>query len=79
MLVVPTDVTKDISKRYEELETKARNFNRSQSNNSDDYDEKHIKIRLSSENYLPLIKHLELPNIITVVRAAFMKITNTTS
>ena len=39
--------------------------------NSDDYDEKYMKIKLNSDDELPLNKMIEIPSMITVVRAAF--------
>ena len=42
----------------------------------DDYDKKHTKIKLDSEDKLPLNKTIEIPVMIVVLRAVFMKITN---
>ena len=36
-----------------------------------DYDEKHIKIKFTLDNELPLNKMIEVPNMITVVRDVF--------
>ena len=38
---------------------------------SDDYDEKFIKIKLDSDDKLPLNKTIELPVMVIVVRATF--------
>ena len=43
---------------------------------SDDYDEKYLKIKLDSNDKLPLNKTIEIPVIVAFVRAIFMKITN---
>ena len=39
--------------------------------NSDDYDEKYMKIKFDSDDELPLNKTVEIPSMITVVRAVF--------
>ena len=39
--------------------------------NSDDYDEKYIKIKFDSDVELPLNKMREIPSMIIVVRAVF--------
>ena len=41
------------------------------SNNSDNYNEKYIKIKINSDDDLPLKKTLELHNMIIVVRSVF--------
>ena len=48
-----------------------RNLIKSKTNNSDDYDEKHIKIKYNSDDVLSLKKTLELCSIIIVVRVVF--------
>ena len=48
-----------------------RDLIRSKTNNSDDYDEKHIKIKYNSDDVLSLMKTLELCSMIIVVKAAF--------
>ena len=63
-------------KRYEDLWSKIRNLIRSITKNSDDYDEKYIKIKFNLDDELPLNKTIEIPSMAIVVRAAFMKITN---
>ena len=49
-----TEESKDIPKKYEELWTKIRDLIRSKTNNSDNYDEKYMKIKLNSDDNLPL-------------------------
>ena len=39
--------------------------------NSDNYDEKYIKIKFNSDHELPLNKTIETPSMIIVVRAVF--------
>ena len=41
--------------------------------NSDDYDEKYMKIKLNSDDELPLNKTLKIPTITIVVRAIFLE------
>ena len=38
---------------------------------SDDYDEKYIKIKFNSDDELPLNKMTEIPSMIIVIRAVF--------
>ena len=71
LTLVPTDENKDILTKYEELWKKIKYLLRSVTNNLHDYDEKYMKIRFNSDNYLPLKKTLELYNIATVVRSVF--------
>ena len=58
--------------------TKIRNLIRSISRNSDDYDEKLMKIKFHSDDELPLNKTTKFPSMIIVVGSVFflMKITN---
>ena len=48
-----------------------RDSNRSITNNSDDFDEKYMKIKFSFDDELLLNKTIEIPSIIIVVRAVF--------
>ena len=41
--------------------------------NSDDYDEKHMKIKFNSDDKLPLNKTIEIPSMLIVVRAIFLE------
>ena len=47
-------------KKYDELWSKIRDLIRLITNNSDDYDEKYIKIKFNSDDDLPLKKMLKL-------------------
>ena len=44
-MLVPTDESKKIIKKYEELRNKTKDLIRSKTSNSDDYDEKFMKIK----------------------------------
>ena len=44
---------------------------RSITKNSDDYDEKYLKIKFDSDDILPLNKTIEIPIVTIVVRAVF--------
>ena len=46
---------------------------RSITKNSDDYDEKYMKIKFNSDDELPLNKMVEIPNMTIVIRAIFLK------
>ena len=52
MTLVPTNESQEIMKKYEELWNKIRYIIRSKSNNSDNYDEKYMKIKLNSDDDL---------------------------
>ena len=56
--------------------SKIRYLIRSITKNSDDYDEKYMKIKFASDDDLPLNKTKEIHNVTIVVRAFFMEITN---
>ena len=71
LTLVPTNESKEKIKRYEELWSKIRDFIRSVTKNSDDYNEKYMKIKFNSDDDLPLNKAIEIPSITIVVRAVF--------
>ena len=54
---------KKILEKYEELWTKIRDLIRSKTKESDNYDEKYMKIKFNSDDYLPLKKTPELRNL----------------
>ena len=72
---VPTNEGREKIKKYEELWIKIRDLIRSVTKNSDDYDydEKYIKIKLNSDDELPLNKTVEIPTVAIVVRAIFLE------
>ena len=57
-----------VTKNYEELCRKIRDLVRSITKNSDDYDEKHMKIKFNLDDDFPLNKTLEICNMIMTVR-----------
>ena len=59
-MLVPTDESKDTLKKYKEMWSKVRDLIRSITNNSEDYDEKYMKIKSNSDDDLHLKKTLEL-------------------
>ena len=63
--------TKKKIKKYEELQSKIRYLIRSITKNSDDYDEKYMKMKFNSNDKLPLNKMTEIPSMIIVVRTIF--------
>ena len=71
LTLVPTNESKEIIKKYEELWSKIRDLIRSITKNSNDYDEKHMKIKFDSDNGLLLNKTIEIYNVTIVVRAIF--------
>ena len=52
-MLVPTDESKGTPKRYEELWSGIKYFIRSITNNSNDYDEKYMKIKIISDDNFP--------------------------
>ena len=58
-------------KKYEELLSEIRDLIRSKTNNSDDYDEKYMKIKFNSDDDLPANKTLEISSMLIVIKAAF--------
>ena len=58
-------------KKQYELWIKIRDLIRLITKTSDDYDEKDIKIKLSSDDKLPLNKTIEIPVMVIVVRTVF--------
>ena len=75
LTLVPTNKSKEKIKKYEELWIKIRDLTRSITKNSDGYNyvEKHMKIKLNSDDELPLNKIVEIPTITIVVRAIFLE------
>ena len=70
-MLVPTNDSKGIIKKQEELWIKVRHLIRSITKNSDDYDEKYMKIKFNSDDELTLNKTIEIPSFIIFVRAVF--------
>ena len=70
LTVVPTNENKEKLKK-EELGSKIRDLIRSVTKNSDDYDEKYIKIKFNLDGESPLIKTTEASTMAIVVRAVF--------
>ena len=56
LTLVLTNESKEEIKRYEELSIKIRDLIKLITKNSENYDEKYMKIKLSSDNELPLKK-----------------------
>ena len=60
LTLVPTNESMEKIKKYEELWIKIRDLIRSITKNSDDYDEKYIKIKFNLDDELPLNKMIEI-------------------
>ena len=69
--LVPTNETKEKIQKFEKLWIKIRDLIRSITKNGDDHDEKYMKIKLCSDNELPLSNTIEIPTITIVVRTVF--------
>ena len=59
-MLVPTNESKGKIKKQEELWIKIRDLIRSLTKNSDDYDEKYMKIKFNSDDELTLNKTIEI-------------------
>ena len=71
MTLFPTDQSKDTVKTYAELRNKIKNLIKAITDNSDNYDEKHTKIKFNSDDDSRLKKTLELHNMVIVLRSVF--------
>ena len=71
LTLVPTNKSKEIIKKYEDLWSKVRDLISSITNNSNDYDEKYVKINFNLDDELPLNKMIEVCSMIKVNRAVF--------
>ena len=71
LTLVPTNESKEKIKNYEELWIKPRDLIRSIIKNSDDYDEKYMKIKFDSDDNFPINKMIEIPIVTIAVRAVF--------
>ena len=71
LTLVPTNENKEKIKKFEELWIKTRDLIRSMTKDSDDYEEKYMKIKLNSDEELPLNKTIEIPIMTIVVRGIF--------
>ena len=70
LMLVPTDESKQKINKLEKLWSKIRDLIRLIIKNSDDYDEKYIKIKFNSDDEFYLNKRVEIPTMTIVVRAA---------
>ena len=71
LTLVHTNENKEKIKKHEELFSKIRDFIRSVTKNSDDYDEKYMKIKFNLDGKFPVNKTIEIPSLIIVVGAVF--------
>ena len=72
LTLVLINKSKEKINKLEELWSKIRYLIRL-TKNWDDYDEKHMKIKFDSDDELPLNKTMEIPSMIIVARAIFLK------
>ena len=69
LTLVPTNESK--AKIYGELWIKIRDLMRLITKISDDYDEKYMKMKFTSDDELPLNKTREIPTMAIIVRVVF--------
>ena len=70
-MLVLTNQSKGKIKKQEELWSKIRYLIRSLTKNADDYDKKYMRIKLNSDDELPLNKMIEITSMIIIARAVF--------
>ena len=73
LTLAPTNESKEKFKKYERLWIKIRDLIISITNNSNDYDERYMKIKFNSDDELPLNKMIESPSITIVLRVIFLE------
>ena len=71
LTLVRTNESKEKIKKYEELWIKIGDLIKSVTKNSDDHDEKYMRIKFDTDEKLPLNKTIKIRIIIVVVRAFF--------
>ena len=71
LTLVPTNESKKIIKKYEELWSKIRYLIRSITKTSGDCDEKYMKIKFDLDDDLHVNKTIEIHNVARVVRTIF--------
>ena len=71
LALVPSNESKEIIQKYGEMWSKIRDLIRSITKNSDDYDEKYMKITFDLDDELPLNKATEIHNLTIAFRAVF--------
>ena len=76
MTLVSTNESNEKIKENEELWSKIRELIRSVTEKLTDYDENYMEIKFNSADELPLNKMIEIPIMIIVFSAIFLKITN---
>ena len=67
LMLFPTNGSKENIKKYEVLWGKIRDLIRLITKNTDNCDEKYMKIKFNSDDKLPLNKTIEIPGMIIVV------------
>ena len=73
LTLVPTNESIEKNINYEKLWIKIIDLIRSITKSSDDSDEKYMKIKINSDDELPLKKTVEISTIAIVVRAIFLE------
>ena len=68
MTLVLTNESKETIKKYEDFWNKIGDFIRSITKNSDNYDEKYLKIKFNSDDKLLLNNTVEIYNVTIVIR-----------
>ena len=71
LTLVPTNESKEIIKKYEELWSKIRDLISSITKNSNHYNGKYIKIKFISDDELHLNKNIDIRSMIRIFRAVF--------
>ena len=71
LMLIPTNENKEKIKKHKALGNKIKYLIGKITENSDDYDEKYMKIKFDTDNKLTLNKVIKFPIITIVLRAVF--------
>ena len=72
LTLVPTNENKEMIKKFEKLWSKIINLISSITKNSDDHNDKFIKIKFNFDEELPLNKTIDISSMIIVIKTVFL-------
>ena len=70
-MLVPINESKEKFKKDEEFWSKIRDLIRSITKNLDDYDERYLRIKFTSDDESSLNKTIEIPSITIIIKVVF--------
>ena len=71
LMLVPINESKEKFKKDEEFWSKIRDLIRSIAKNLDDYDERYLRIKFTSDDESSLNKTIEIPSITIIIKVVF--------